>query len=93
MASKPYAASGNYINKMSDYCGACAFDVNARTGPAACPFNYLYWDFIARNRNKLAGNPRMALIYKALDRLGPEALSAMQADANAFLDRACAPAS
>ncbi|WP_291208657.1 cryptochrome/photolyase family protein [Hyphomonas sp.] len=93
MASKPYAASGNYINKMSDYCGDCAFDVSAKTGPKACPFNYLYWDFIARNRDALSGNPRMALIYKALGRLDPEALSAMQADANAFLDRACAPAS
>jgi deoxyribodipyrimidine photolyase-related protein len=93
MASKPYAASGNYINKMSDYCASCAFDVTAKSGPKACPFNYLYWDFIARNRDKLAGNPRMALIYKALDRLDPKALSAMQADAHAFLDKACAPAS
>jgi len=93
MASKPYAASGNYINKMSDYCGSCTFDVNAKSGPKACPFNYLYWDFIARNREKLAGNPRMALIYKALDRLDPKALSAMQADANAFLDKVSAPAS
>jgi deoxyribodipyrimidine photolyase-related protein len=92
MASKPYAASGNYINKMSDYCASCAFDVTAKSGPRACPFNYLYWDFIARNRDKLAGNPRMALIYKALDRLDPEGLLAMQAEANAFLDKACAPA-
>lgn len=90
MASKPYAASGNYINKMSDYCSGCAYDVTAKTGPKACPFNYLYWDFIARNRETLAGNPRMALIYKALDRLDPVALESMREDANAFLESGCA---
>lgn len=93
MASKPYAASGNYINKMSDYCASCVFDVTAKSGPKACPFNYLYWDFVARNRGKLAGNPRMALIYKALDRLDPDALDAMRTAAAAFLGAACAPAS
>ncbi len=93
MASKPYAASGNYINKMSDYCSGCAYDVAAKSGVKACPFNYLYWDFIARNRESLAGNPRMALIYKALERLEPSALSAMRADADAFLDKVAAPRS
>ena len=93
MASKPYAASGNYINKMSDYCGSCAYDVNAKTGPKACPFNYLYWDFIARNRESLAGNPRMALIYKALDRLDPAALTAMRGEASAYLASGCRPGS
>jgi deoxyribodipyrimidine photolyase-related protein len=89
MASKPYAASGNYINKMSDYCSGCACDVTAKTGPRACPFNFLYWDFIARNRESLAGNPRMALIYKALDRLDPVSLSAMRDQASAFLGSGC----
>ncbi|WP_291196182.1 cryptochrome/photolyase family protein [Hyphomonas sp.] len=89
MASKPYAASGNYINKMSDYCSGCAYDVTAKSGPRACPFNFLYWDFIARNRESLAGNPRMALIYKALDRLDPVSLSAMRDQASAFLGSGC----
>lgn len=89
MASKPYAASGNYINKMSDYCSGCAYDVTAKTGPGACPFNFLYWDFIARNRESLAGNPRMALIYKALDRLDPASLSAMRDEASVFLGSGC----
>ncbi|MDP3459845.1 MAG: cryptochrome/photolyase family protein [Hyphomonas sp.] len=93
MASKPYAASGNYINKMSDYCSSCAYDVASKSGAKACPFNYLYWDFIARNRETLAGNPRMALIYKALDRLAPALVSAMRADADAFLDQVAAPRS
>ncbi|MBA4337518.1 MAG: cryptochrome/photolyase family protein [Hyphomonas sp.] len=89
MASKPYAASGNYINRMSDYCSGCAYDVTAKSGPRACPFNFLYWDFIARNRESLAGNPRMALIYKALDRLDPVSLSAMRDQASAFLGSGC----
>ena len=52
LASKPYAASGAYINRMSDYCGGCRYDVKQRTGPNACPFNALYWDFIARHREQ-----------------------------------------
>lgn len=68
LASKPYAASGAYIHRMSDYCGACRFDVKQRTGPDACPFNPLYWDFLARNREKLATNPRMRQMYATYDR-------------------------
>ncbi len=52
LASKPYAASGNYINKMSDHCGNCRFDVKKKTGEGACPFNPLYWDFLIRKRKK-----------------------------------------
>jgi deoxyribodipyrimidine photolyase-related protein len=85
MASKPYAASGNYINKMSDYCGGCAYRVAEKSGPTACPFNYLYWDFIARNRERLSQNPRMALIYKAFDRIPQADIKAMQASAADFL--------
>jgi len=87
MASKPYAASANYISKMSDYCGACFFNAKEKTGPRACPFNYLYWDFIARNRSLLEKNPRMALICRSLDRIAPDDLASMQADASGFLDQ------
>jgi deoxyribodipyrimidine photolyase-related protein len=68
LASKPYAASGAYINRMSDHCKSCRHDVKQRTGGDACPFNALYWDFLARNREKLAGNPRMGQIYRTYDR-------------------------
>jgi (6-4)DNA photolyase len=68
LASKPYAASGAYINRMSDYCKGCRYEVKQRTGDNACPFNALYWDFLARNRKTLAGNPRMAQIYRNYDR-------------------------
>jgi deoxyribodipyrimidine photolyase-related protein len=60
MATKPYAAGGNYISKMSDYCGSCRYDPKQRTGPDACPFTTLYWDFLDRNQDALSGNHRMA---------------------------------
>ena len=69
LASKPYAASGNYINRMSNYCRTCRYDVKARTGERACPFNTLYWDFMMRHRERFMRNPRMALAARAVDRL------------------------
>jgi deoxyribodipyrimidine photolyase-related protein len=68
LASKPYAASGAYINRMSNYCRSCSFDVKQRTGSKACPFNALYWDFIARNRDKIGHNPRMAQMVRTYDK-------------------------
>lgn len=61
LASKPYAASGAYIDRMSDYCGGCRYDVKSREGDRACPFNYLYWDFVARHAETLQAIPRMRL--------------------------------
>ena len=72
LGSKPYAASGNYINKMSDYCSACRYDVKKKTGEGACPFNPLYWHFLARNENKLRGNPRLAQVYRVWDRMSDD---------------------
>ncbi len=69
VGTKPYAASGNYISRMSDYCDGCGFNVKERTGPAACPFNHLYWDFLSRNRSLLAGNRRLARQYATWDRM------------------------
>ncbi len=66
MASKPYAASGAYIDRMSDYCSACRYSPKERTGDKACPFNALYWDFLSRNAESLARNPRMGMPYKNL---------------------------
>jgi deoxyribodipyrimidine photolyase-related protein len=63
IASKPYAASGNYINKMSDYCKGCAYNVKERITEDACPFNALYWHFIDRNKDRFSRNPRMAFPY------------------------------
>jgi len=70
MATKPYAAGGNYINTMSDYCGGCRFHPRKRVGPDACPFTTLYWDFLDGNRESLTGNHRMARQLAAANRLG-----------------------
>lgn len=68
IATKPYASSGNYINKMSDYCKGCHYNVKDRTGERACPFNALYWDFLDRHAERFGANPRMAFPYKSLAR-------------------------
>ncbi|WP_411873471.1 cryptochrome/photolyase family protein [Vulcanococcus limneticus] len=85
LASKPYAASGNYINRMSTYCKGCRFNVKQRSGTDSCPFNSLYWDFLARHAALLRANPRMGLMIKQLDRLQPEELDAIRATAAAHL--------
>jgi deoxyribodipyrimidine photolyase-related protein len=92
LASKPYAASGNYINRMSTYCKGCRYDVKQRHGPRACPYNSLYWDFLARHRDQLRANPRMALVIKQLDRLEPAELAAIRAAAAAHLGESVATA-
>ncbi len=86
MASKPYAASAAYINRMGDYCRGCAHDAKDAVGPRACPFNFLYWDFIARHAEEFARNPRMAMPVMGLRKLKPEKLAAMRAKAREFLD-------
>lgn len=68
VGSKPYAASGAYINRMSDYCAGCRYDVKESAGEGACPFNRLYWGFLERNRRRLRDNPRLAMPYRTLDR-------------------------
>ncbi|MGR5499409.1 cryptochrome/photolyase family protein [Vibrio sp. DNB22_10_4] len=72
IATKPYCSSGGYINKMSDYCGGCYYNVKERSGEQACPFNGFYWRFMHKHRDKLARNPRVAMIYRTWDRMAPE---------------------
>lgn len=86
IASKPYAASGAYIDRMSDYCGGCRYDVKAKSGPTACPFNYLYWAFLIRNEDILKGNPRMAMPYRTLGTWNADRRAAVLAEAETFLD-------
>ena len=86
LASKPYASSGNYINTMSDYCGKCRYDVKAKTGPKACPFNLLYWDFLDRNEAVLGKNQRLAMPYRNWSKRAEADKQAIRADAARFLD-------
>ena len=76
VATKPYAASANYINKMSNFCKHCPYDAKARVGETdkgkACPFNTFYWDFLIRNEDRFAGNNRMALIMKNVEKMPRE---------------------
>jgi deoxyribodipyrimidine photolyase-related protein len=84
LGSKPYASSGAYINRMSDYCERCRYDVKARSGPNACPFNYLYWDFMIRNEDRLRGNPRLENTYKSADRMKESRREEVRVDAERF---------
>lgn len=77
VASKPYAASGAYINRMGDYCKSCQYKVTEQTGVKACPFNSLYWGFMLKHRGRLSSNPRIAMLYKNWDKKTPEAQSAV----------------
>ncbi len=86
LGSKPYAAGGAYIDRMSDHCKRCTYDVKAKTGPDACPFNALYWDFLARHRDTLKGNQRLWRMYDGWDRFTPERQAEARASAAAFLD-------
>jgi deoxyribodipyrimidine photolyase-related protein len=86
LSSKPYAASGKYIDRMSDYCGHCRYDVTRIEGENACPFNVLYWNFLAENRDRLAHNPRMALIYRTLARMPKARLESIRRQARALLE-------
>ncbi len=84
LASKPYAASANYINRMSNFCKECEFNMKEKIGDNACPFNYLYWDFLARHQDELADNRRLQFAYKNLAKLPPAKLEAIKKQATAF---------
>lgn len=85
IASKPYASGGAYINRMSDYCKTCRYDVKQKTGPDACPFNALYWDFLARHEDRLRGNRRMGNMYATWRRMSDDTRADYRASAAAFL--------
>jgi deoxyribodipyrimidine photolyase-related protein len=84
MASKPYAATGRYIERMSNHCAGCRYQPAQRTGERACPFTTLYWDFLARHQDLLARNPRMALQVKNLARIAPAEMTAIADRARAI---------
>jgi deoxyribodipyrimidine photolyase-related protein len=85
MSTKPYAASGAYINRMSDFCRSCRYDVDRKSGPTACPFNFLYWAFLIRNAPYLESNPRLGMPYRRITELSPAQRATIEQDANRFL--------
>ncbi|MEO0457779.1 MAG: cryptochrome/photolyase family protein [Cyanobacteria bacterium P01_A01_bin.114] len=87
LATKPYAASANYINRMSDYCKGCQYNHKARVGDDACPFNTFYWDFLNRHREKLQSQGRMNFILKNLDEMSSEERTDIQESADAWRQR------
>lgn len=87
LATKPYAASANYIDKMSDYCAACRFDPKSRIGADACPWNALYWDFIARHADRFSANHRMRMITRAWTRKPDTEKAALRAQAARHLNQ------
>jgi deoxyribodipyrimidine photolyase-related protein len=72
MATKPYVSSANYINKMSDHCKSCVYNLKNRIEQDACPFNSLYYDFYLRHEKKLGNNPRIGFAYMQIRKMKDE---------------------
>lgn len=87
VASKPYAASGKYIHRMSNYCEQCIYSPHDTTGDKACPFNALYWDFVVRHQDKLRSNPRMHYVFSTWDRFSTEKQQAIRRQAAKTLQK------
>ncbi|WP_316015079.1 cryptochrome/photolyase family protein [Roseobacter sp. HKCCA0434] len=84
-ATKPYAASGAYINRMSDYCKTCHYSVSKKTGEGCCPFNPLYWDFLLRHRERFEKNRRVSRSYATWDKMDADKQEAYRDSAAAIL--------
>ena len=85
-ATKPYIASANYINTMGDLCRHCMFDHRKRHGKNACPFNFLYWNFLLQHEKRLRSNPRTGRNVLGLRHLNDEDRRLVQQDAKRFLE-------
>ena len=86
VATKPYVSSGSYINKMSDYCGNCHYNVKDKLGEKACPFNSLYWNFLDEKKHHFAKNQRMSMMLALLNKMKPEELVKIKEKAQHIMD-------
>jgi deoxyribodipyrimidine photolyase-related protein len=86
LASKPYVSGGAYIDRMSNYCGSCKYNVKKKTGEDACPFNYLYWNFLMSHEDKFKNNPRMGMMYRTLSKMSDENRNQIQKDSQIWLN-------
>jgi deoxyribodipyrimidine photolyase-related protein len=86
LASKPYAASAAYLRRMGDFCDGCRYDPGKRTGDTACPFNFLFWDFLARHRERFEDHPRLGVLYRTFDRFAAAERQAIREQARRFRD-------
>jgi deoxyribodipyrimidine photolyase-related protein len=87
VGSKPYAASGKYIHRMSNYCKKCFYDPNLTIGERACPFNLLYWDFMARHATQLKSNQRMNMVFSTWNQFPQEKKEAIQQEATSIFSK------
>ncbi|MGA0177125.1 MAG: cryptochrome/photolyase family protein [Chthoniobacterales bacterium] len=89
MATKPYAAGSGYISRMSNYCAGCRYKPEVKTGPEACPFNYLYWNFYGTHEKRFARNPRVGMALKTLAKKSPAERREIDKSSAAFLTAVC----
>jgi deoxyribodipyrimidine photolyase-related protein len=85
IGSKPYVASANYINKMSNYCKGCSYDKDKRHGENACPFNSLYWNFYIQHEDKLKKNPRIGMMYRLIEKMEKSEIESILKQADIYL--------
>jgi deoxyribodipyrimidine photolyase-related protein len=86
LASKPYVSGGAYINKMSNYCAGCSYNVKEKTGPDACPFNYLYWNFVDQQRETFSRNGRVNFMVNSFDKKSEDEKADIRKSAQTFID-------
>lgn len=87
VGTKPYISGGNYISKMSNFCDNCQYKVKVKTGKDACPFNYLYWNYLIENRDKLKNNLRLKMPISTLNKMSNEKIKQIKKDSAIFLEK------
>jgi deoxyribodipyrimidine photolyase-related protein len=87
LASKPYVSGGAYIHKMSDYCSHCRYDIKQKTGPNACPFNYLYWNFVDQQRETFSASGRVNFMVRSFDKKTEQEKSEIRESAGSFIEK------